>query len=516
MAKSILQSVRDAVLGQTVMLNLSGFAAVLDDSPGELTLLNLNAPQHNSVALAVIPPAPPKEKSVDMTGFGVTALDLGGSNAYSDLLRKQNIQLFRNYAKYSVWVRAAIDYYRRMLGRSAFELTPVDSQTKPSRRDKQVKANVELLIRHPNVAGESYGMLKEQVVEDYLVVGHGCMELDLNRDLTVRGMRIIDAAKIGFVKKWDGTDPSQPRFCEYKDANGSIITRYLANEQLFCLINRPQSDTKLGFSHVEALNRAVIALLSGDEWMIKQLLQPMPDSLLNLGEGVNKQQVEEFKYQIQQVRDKLAVIGGTKSAQVIRLSGTAEEMQILDGSEWFVRQVAAIFGISTAKLKLSVDLSRSNGETMMDDDLEMITGELTRIEELETATFIDRYSYMGEINLEFSYPIMQRKDEKEQAGIARTSSGRSFISLNEARIRTGEKPLDQNQDPFADEVIIDTPDGPLPRSVWSKKIQDFEKKIGKEPDPGETLEPAPDNPGDPNQDPTAEEGGSAGDAANNK
>lgn len=489
MAKSFLQSVLGALLGDTIQLDLSGNAASPDAGSPDLIQLNLEKAKPQQQAPAIIPEI---KKDVDMSGSGVSIVELGGTGAYSDLLRKQNIQLFRNYAKYSTWVRAAIDYHRRMLGRAAYELTPIDSTDKPSRRDKQVKAEVEKLLRHPNAADESYGMLKEQVIEDYLVIGHGCMELDLNRDLTARSMRVLDAAKIGFVKQWDGTDRAIPRFALFKDASGSIVERYLAHEQVFCLINRPLSDTKLGFSHVEALHRTILALLSGDELLVKQLLQPIPDSLLNLGEGVNKQQIDEFKYQIQQVREKLIVIGGTKNAKVDRLTWSAEEMKILDGQEWYVRQVAAIFGMSTAKLKLSVDTSRANTEEMYKDDLEMITGELTRIEELETATFINRYSYQGDINLEFSYPIMQRKDEKEQAEIAKTQTGQPWASINEARQRTGEKELDITQYPYADQPIINMGKGapPLPYSIWVETVEQHKKDLGKKEDPKDPKETA--------------------------
>ena len=45
---------------------------------------------------------------------------------------------------------------------------------------------------------------------------------------------------------------------------------------------------------------------------------------------------------------------------------------------------------------------------MMNDDLESLEGDLVRIIEAENAAFLDRYSYLGEVNIEFSYPIMQR------------------------------------------------------------------------------------------------------------
>lgn len=421
------------------------------------------------------------KKNLPALSSGIAVIDLGGAGAHSRVERKPDIRLLRNYARHSVWVRAAVDYHRRMLGRARFELIPADSTEKPKRIDKFVRAEIESVLRRPNEAEESYNTLKEQIVEDYLVVGHGCFELDLFNDLTPRGIRVIDAARIGFVRAWDGTDRSVPRFVEFDDRHASRVKRFLAHEQVMCLVNRPQSETKLGLSHVEILHRAVIALLSGDEFLIKQIIQPTPSSVINLGEGVTKPQVDDFKYQLQQVRDALAVIGGAKNAQVLRLSASADEMRLLDGQAWFVRQVAAVFGISTAKLKLAVDTSRANTEAMYDDDLEMITGELTRIEELETATFINRYSYLGEINLQFFYPIMHRKDEQQQARIASLQTRQPWASPNEARMRTGEKPLDEKKFPFADEPTVQTKDGPVPMSLWTKQMQKLEKNLEIEP-----------------------------------
>lgn len=427
----------------------------------------------------------------------VAVIDLGrGGRITSAMERKPDVRLLRNYAENSVWVRAAIDYYRRTAGRAKFELIPLDSTEKEKRSDKAVKKEIEKVLAHPNLADSSYSEMKEQMIEDYLVVGHGCLELDLYNDLTVRGVRPLDAARIGFLKAWDGTDTGIPRYVEFDAKIPNKVKRFLAHQQVMCLVNRPRSYSRLGFSHIEALHYAVMALLSGDEFLIKQIEQPVVSSLVDLGEGANKQQVDDFKYQLQQVKDQLAVIGGTKNTKVHRLAATSEEMQILDGAVWFVRQVAAVFGMSTAKLKLAVDTSRANTESMMDDDIEAITGELTRIEELEAATFIKRFSYLGEINLQFYYAIMHRKDERQQAQIARIQTNQPWASPNEARMRTGEKPLDEKDFPHANEILINTKDGPLPFSVYTKWVANFEKNLGQEPAPAvddqnTNIEPPP-------------------------
>ena len=428
-------------------------------------------------------PAPTVEKFVSLvpanTGAAATVVDLGRGGKLNALLeRKPSLDVMRNFAK-SVWVRAAIDYYRRTAGGAKFELAPVDSTKDASRRDKQIRAVVEQLLAHPNDAEEPYTRLKEQMIEDYLVVGHGALLLDLNRDLTVRGVRPLDAALLGFIKEWDGADLGFPRYVQFDEKNPHRIKNFLAHQQVMCLVNRPVSYSRLGTSHVEILYKTVVALLSGDEFLIKQILNPTARRMIDLGEDATTKQVNEFKYDLMAVNDGTAVIGGSKNPKVLTLSGTADEMKLLDGATWFVRQVASVFGISTAKLKLSVDLSRANGETMADDDLEAVTGELTRIEELENSTFIKRYSYQGAINLQFFYPIMHRKDEKTQAIIARTQTAQPWASVNEARGRTGEKTLDQNEFPFANEPIVTTKEGPVPMTVWTKQMQELEKNIGK-------------------------------------
>lgn len=423
----------------------------------------------------------PQQKDFDTQNDTVSVV--GMNYAYQELERKPNVELLRSYASKSVWVRAAIDYHRRTLGRSSVELIPIDSTQNATRQDRIARIEIEKLLQMPNLAGESYGKLKEEFIEDYLVVGHGVFYLDLNRDLTVSSIRVIDAARIGFLKKWDGSNVNTPRYIEFADKYGSRIKQYLLHEQVMCLVNRSTSHSKIGFSHVEALHATVIALLKGDEFLTKQTTNPVKSSLISLGEGTTKPQADSFSAQLKNTRDAFAVIHGAKDPKILNFQGTADEMKILDAQEWFVRQVAAIFGMSTAKLKLAVDTSRANTETMSDEDLEAITGELSRIEELENATFIDRYSVLGKpINLKFTYPIMHRKDEKQQSEIAQRQTGnQAWTSTNEARMRTGEKPLDLKEYPYANEPLIRSSAGTLPLSVYYEWVTEFRKNIGKVP-----------------------------------
>lgn len=63
------------------------------------------------------------------------------------------------------------------------------------------------------------------------------------------------------------------------------------------------------------------------------------------------------------------------------------------------------------------------------------------------------------------------KDEKQQALIGKQQTGNQpWASINEARTRTGKKPLDTNKFPFADAPVINTKDGPLPMSIWQTRV----------------------------------------------
>ncbi len=402
---------------------------------------------------------------------GIAVIDLGSG---SEVEIKPNVQSLRNFAHNSAWVRAALEYKREKIGRAEFEIIPIDSTHNPKRIDKTVRTEIEKVLRAPNQAEDSYADLKEQMLEDYYVIGHGCLELDLFNDTTVRGINILDAARVGFNKKWDGRDPATPRYAIFYEKNYGKVERYLANEQVFCLVNRQRSYTKLGLSHIEVLFNIVRALLAGDERLIKQIIQPVSEKLISLGEGVTPKQVEDFKYQINQVRDKLAVLGNTKDPKILDLSGSPEEMKILDSCEWFVRQVAAVFNISTAKLKLAVDTSRANTSEMFADDLEGLAGDLNRILEMENKILIDRYKYLGEINLKFSYPILHRKDETTQARIANIQTKNAWASTNEARTRTGEKPLESK---WADDVLMPVQGQLIPWSILVKQWEQMEKDV---------------------------------------
>ncbi|HZS47754.1 MAG TPA: phage portal protein [Blastocatellia bacterium] len=388
---------------------------------------------------------PPNDRSSD--GFNTTRF-----------FKKRNVRMLRSYAEYSVWVRAAIDIYRNVIEQAEWTLGPEDSNRPTNEESKREISN---LLKNPNPAGTPYSLIKGQMIEDFLVLGHGAIEKAINRDQTPYQLIPLDAAKIAFVPGWDGTDPTKPRYAQL-DSAGSKVLRWFPNSMLMVMVARARTYDPLGLSNVEMLDFCVRALLEGDDYLLNNVLNGSPSGILNLGMGVTKQQVDDFRQQITAAKKSLAIVGGTENSSYIRFTGTEREMRVLDTLPWFVRQVAAIFQLSTASLRLAVDQSRANTEAMFENDQEGPVALLWHIRQTENANIVKPFDIRGTDNLILDYPLMSRRDELQQAEISQIQTGGlGWSKINEARREAGLDPLDL---PIAEEVLIDTPAGPVPLS----------------------------------------------------
>jgi hypothetical protein len=401
-------------------------------------------------------------------GTGIGVITHTGGLDTRRLFKKRGVNLLRAYAENSVWVRAAIDINRAYVGQSEWKLTPHD---RTRGMDDRVVREISERLNNPNLLGEPYCETKEKFAEDLLVIGHGVIEQVLRRDLIPLELRAMDAARLAFVNGWDGSRPDLPRFAEL-DPGMMRPVRYLADPMVMCLINRPRSYDYLGLSHVEILDMSIRALLEADDYHLRQISEPAPNGALNLGEGVSQKQVDDVRAQIQSVKRAFIVMGGTKGTDFIRFDATTQQLKLLDTQVWFVRQVAAIFRVSTAALRLAVDTSRANTEAMFSEDQEGPSALLRRIRDLENARIVRRWGPVEEHNVRLDYPIIGHRDEKEQADIAAIQfAGMPFASMNEVRLATGLEEWDTTKYMFADEPLIMVGGEPIPMSIWQERVR---------------------------------------------
>ena len=397
------------------------------------------------------------------TGGTFTVIRLGERGEVTRLFRKPNVQTLRGMAEHSVWIRAAVDIYRGAIGQAKWQIIR-DDETRPM--NERVRRDIERTLNRPNKTGESYSTIKKKMVEDFLVVGHGAIEKGIRRDGATDRLWAMDAATLGFIEGWDGTDPRTPRYAQFKKSGQVVqttVSRYLGDAHVMTLVNRARSYDDLGLSHVEALHRAVTALLEADDYLLRQIVDAAPAGAFDLGEGTSQEQADQVRQQIQAVRKAFVVIGGTKGAQFVRFNGTEREMRLLDQQAWFVRQVAAIFQISTAKLRLAVDLSRANAKEMFDDDQEGPAALLWDVQEAEQRQIVESHGPVEEHNCRIHYAILGKRDERKVAEVTSIQMGRgSWISVNDAR-RTAGMPVIEGLK-IANEILIPTKAGPVPLS----------------------------------------------------
>lgn len=432
----------------------------------------------------------------DAAGGGNFTVVRIGERDPTRLFRKADVRTLRNMAEHSIWLRAAIDIYRGQLGRAKWQIVPYD-ETRPV--NERVKRDIEKLLKRPHPGEESYAEIKKKFIEDFLVVGHGAVEKIIRRDGAPYRLMTMDAASVAFVESWDGTDTHVPRYAQLHTAgptgteplSGAVgtVKRYLADAHVMTMVNRPRSYDKLGLSHVEAVYRAVIALLEADDYLLRQITDAAPNGALDLGEGASQEQAEEMRRQIAAVRKAFVIIGGTKGARFLRFNGTEREMRLLDQQVWFVRQVAAIFQISTAKLRLAVDLSRANAGEMLDDDQEGPGALLDDVEEAENRQIVEAFGDVEEHNCRLRYASVSERQLKNRAELNKTQlGGRAWATTNEARKQMGLPALEMR---IADEVLVPVgqrsvvPLSVLENEYFGKGAGGNEGDKSKNPDEGE-------------------------------
>jgi hypothetical protein len=418
------------------------------------------------------------------SGGAAVVLSGGGAGNTARLFRKRSVLLLRNYAEFCTNVRSAIDIYRNCIEQAAWQITAADP-TRPM--NDRVRREIEALLKTPNPARKPYSTIQGEVVEDFLVVGHGGMEFGIRRDLTPWGIFTLDAGRLAFVKGWDGTDPAAPRYCELTESGR--VGRWIPDQMAAVLVNRPRSYDSLGLSHVECLDVAVRALLEGSDQFLSQMVDRTPGGAFDIGEGYTKPQVDAFRQEITQLRNFFAVISGGKNSKFIPFNASEKDLRALDKLMYFKRMVAAIFQLPLASLGETVDTSRANTEAMLRNADNGPGALLWRIKEMENAEIVSKYGPVEEHNCCIDYPIMSSRDEKQQSEVSKTQTANMpWVTINQAARDAGKPTFDS---PIADDLLIPTRDGPVPLRVLEARYYDDKGKLKEEQKP--VAPPANDN-----------------------
>lgn len=276
---------------------------------------------------------------------------------------RSNIQMLRYWADHSEWIRAVIDRRREQVGCTDWDVVPIEPGDP---YDEKLKAQILTSLVFPNSRGDSFRSLIETGVEDLLVLDAGVFEKQLTVRSKPAGLVAVDAGTVRIFPQWDGSDQKEPHYGWYPKG---VWQASFTNDEMIYIMARPATHRLYGLSPLEILKETIDADLEASQYNKRMVRQTSPPGIINLGEGVGRQQVNEFKtYWQSEIAGKQAVafIGGTKNPDFIRWEQTNREAQYMQWQIYLVRKICAVFGISAQELNLTFDINKATAEVQQE------------------------------------------------------------------------------------------------------------------------------------------------------
>lgn len=410
----------------------------------------------------------PQDKSLrdSMLGGGLPSMGqvsvIHTGDTKQQAFRKQNVLTWRLWSQRSWAVRRALDIHRNFAMVVKPDVTAIDDK-RPV--DKGVKREIEDLLTQRMNSGDLYSEVKEKYVEDYFVVSHGVAEIWLLKNGKPYNLTALDAGRIAFITNWDG-DPRKPRYAEI-DGSGKVI-RYMGDQNVMAIMNRKMSYDQLGTSHLESLEMAVMAALAGDEHLLHELRYPTSSGAISLGEGISPDRGEEVRAKLMNTaKHALIVLTGLKDPKFINFKDP-KDLKRLDKQLWFIREVAAIFGLPLSVFAQSADQNRANTTALLDHMGEGLKDTITRVKYAENYDVVGKFGSASKHNLQIDYPVLSQKDALKQAQLTAIQlADQPFSTINEGRKANGLEKIDL---PIADEVLINTSKGIVPLTALNRQL----------------------------------------------
>jgi HK97 family phage portal protein len=361
---------------------------------------------------------------------------------------KPNAHVFRHWAESSEWVNAAIKVRRTQVSSAEWDIVPANTDIKKD--NKRLAMRIKAILETPNPESNSFRAFIEKVVEDVLVLDAGVVEKVPNLRGEIAELWPVNGARIKVNAMWDGDD-NEFRYFYYPPGALKPTTAWKNSEMMYLMAN-PRSYSPVGLSPLQTLHQAIEAELSGDEYNRRQVTAAAPDGMLDLGENVRPEQVEQFRsYWLSEVAGKgaMAFLGGTKNPKFVPFRQSNRDMQFLEWQNYLVRKIAAVFQIAPQDLGLSFDVNRSTSEVMQENTEDRgLRPLLALIQDYITREVVWDSGFGGQDNnLAFRFTRLNLKETTSKAQINKLAlAGIPWKTVNEARKEDGREPLGDDYD----------------------------------------------------------------------
>ena len=385
--------------------------------------------------------------------------------------QKTNVDQWRAWARWSPWIRAAVNIRKEQIASADYEIGPFDIDKPYSKRlAKQIKS----IFDFPNPRERSFRAFATKVMDDLMTLDAGVFEIVGSLMEPVRYVYPVDAKFVRVAREWDGIESDAARYFWYPD--GQLRGSWKNTEMGYVMVNSTTYNP-LGIPPPETLKISIDTLLSGNDYNRRQMLGAAPDGLLHLGEGVPPDKVESFKSDwaaFQMQGGALSVIGGGKNPSYTSFRDSNRDMQFTEFMRFMVTEIAIVYMLSIQDFQQLFDINRSTGETQAELTEDRGLRPLADLLQDEfTQQIVWHPSFGGpDNNLAFRFTKLKIKESYERArthDLALAHFPKNTV--NEARVDDGREPIGDINDednPF-NQMLANTSQGlvRIPRDAAS-------------------------------------------------
>ena len=367
--------------------------------------------------------------------------NVGGWNQGKDRpLIKPTPANLRRFSR-NPYARKAINRIKNAIVMREWEIRPKAGVELNSELKRQIEVATACFNRPNN--DDSARTLFEQVIEDYLVGGAGCIEKEIGSDKDrPLWMWPVDCLSIQIYAGWDGSNKT-PRYIQSL-GYGNVGTTNgikLFNDQLIYIRKDPTTNDPFGYGCLEVAFNSINRLMTTAEYAGNVAGNGQPENMLQFidMDQASLDRMRAWWRNDIEGQGQTPIISG-KEAKVHKLRGTSDEALYLKYQEFLIREIATAFELSPQNLGVEADVNRNTSEVADDRDYEgCIIPTAKNVSAYLTREAIE--SELGFSQLEFVFRGLERDDELNLANVYEKEYKNNAITPDEYRAKRGLPPM---------------------------------------------------------------------------
>lgn len=370
------------------------------------------------------------------------------SNGYGRATNRVNLKPNSANLRYfsrTPYVRSAINSIKNPILETGWEIRTKKGIELNSELKRQIEVATSCFA-HPN-HDDSFNSLIGAILEDYLVIGAGCIEHQLsnNTDRPV-WMWSTDAQSINIFNGWSGKS-SEARYMQSLGdtsfgltPNNSILLR---NDELVYIKSNASNDTPYGTSAVSMAFDSISRQLGAGRYAGNKASNAQPENALWIkGSDIKTlERVRQWWRNTIEGEGQTPIFGSADEPKAIKMHGGTDAALYLEWQEFLIKEIATAFGLTPMNLGVEHDVNRSTAEVSEERDYAKVIRPIShQIAEHLTREVL--HSKLGWYSLEFFFTGLDREDQLVAAQIYEKDYKNNLITPNEERARRGLPPSD--------------------------------------------------------------------------